>query len=740
MKSVLILLALLLISSGFGRMLLHRCLALRDAPLERFAYGTALGLAVAALGVFFLGLVGQLSFLPITLWWATLALVGALGMLRNAADLLQWVTRSRDARRLAEAAVRETAAVDLTYIRLIAPFTLLVLAVLGLFCLCACFQPPAGHEWDALAYHLADPKVFLLQHRITVLPTEHHSNFPFLMEMLYCVGLLYGGSGKFDGYALANMLHLATGALTMFGVLGFCRRLFPVQTGWIAVLLLATTPLYLWECCVAYIDVGMGLYVTLAVFAATMLIDTCHPPVKADAYTDSDVEPEADTSAGTTSPDRQRRIRDWTLLTGLTLGFALGIKYTSLIPFALIPLLLLFRRVAVRHVALLIGIAALVGSPWYLKSLIWMHNPVYPFLYKLFPSSLYWSADRAVTYQSEQTGFGYEHALAQPGPTLVNLLLTPWRLITTTKNFTNPGDFTFFTLLSGLYVAGILPLVFMRRLPRAVVDLALLLGAQILAWFFMAQVIRYLISFLPIAAVLAAYGFQAISKLDRTSPSHQASRGLRLFPTLITLLLTGQVLFLGWAICALPTSGPALIDPGLMPTSLTLGDALKSATDPDSRQDYLKRRLDLYEVVDWINQSAPTNAGVILYEETRGFYLDRPYLWGNREHSGYIPYDSMKDGAELTHWFLQRGYRYVLINLNWSPQRGGVQTNGHEIELLNDWYIERPPAIPWRFLTADAMRRGLWTIAAHEHGVVVLEIRETHAGENGMTMPGRRSP
>lgn len=713
MKSVLLLLLLLLISSGFGRTLLDRFLVLKDAPLERFAYGTAIGLGVGALGVFVLGMAGLLSFAPVTVWWLVMAGIGCGGALKNLRDALQSLGRGRPTRLFRA----QDGSTDLTYASLIAPLTLLVLVVTLLFCVCACFQPPTGHEWDVLAYHLADPRVFLAQHRITMLPTEHHSNFPFLMEMLYCVALLYGS------FPLANLLHLTMGALTLVAMLGFCRRVLPGHVGWIAVLLLATTPLFVWECCVAYIDVGMGLYVTLAAFSGTMMIETWN------GGRVNGVVPPGD------SANLPRRLQEWGLLAGTATGFALGIKYLALIPFALLPLLLLYRRVPLRQVLRVIGVAALIGSPWYIKNVALTHNPVYPYLFKLFPGSVYWSADRAAAYQSEQGGFGFSHALSYPGKptdnlfqTVSNLLQTPWHLTAAPRLFTNQGDFHFMVLVGGLYAAGILPLVFLRKIPRPIVDLLLLLGSQLLAWFFVAQVARYLVALLPIAAVAAAYGLSAVSRLDRPVRA-RATRSLRLFPTFGALILTGQALLMAWAICALPTTNRAVAQTGMMPTALALGDVLQNATEPDTREDYKTRRLDVYAAIDWINRNTPRSAGVVLYDEPRGFYLDRPYLWGNRDHSSYIPYDRMRDGAELTRWLRSHGYRYVLINLNWSPSRTGAERmDGQELELLRKWYVETPMPGSWRFLLADAMRRGLWTpTTAHTHGVVVLEIGEDSA-------------
>jgi len=720
MKSVLLLLLILLISSGFGRVLLSRCTVLKDSPLERFAYGTAIGLGIAALGVFALGMLGQLSFLPITLWWLFMALVGGIGTLGNLRDAIQGMGRGARPARLFRPQLGGT---DLTYANLIAPVSILVLLAIGLFCVCACFQPPTGHEWDALAYHLADPKVFLAQHRITSLPTEHHSNFPFLMEMLYCVALLY------DNFPLANLLHLTMGGLTLVAILGFCRRVLPGQVGWIAVLLLVSTPVYLWECCVAYLDVAMGLYVTLAAFAGTMLIETMHPTAP-DTRKDTREEP------GLSGPDDpgalqralQRRVTEWGLLAGVATGFALDTKYLALIPLALLPLLLLYRRVPLRPVLAIVGIAVLTGCPWYLKNVLLMHNPVYPFLFKLFPNSAYWSADRAAPYQAEQAGFGYPHALAYPGtPTdnlfqsMVNLFQTPWHLLTTPQLYANAGDFQFMILLGGLYAAGLFPLVFLRKIPRPIVNLILLFGIQLIVWFFNAQHIRYLVCLLPLGAVIAAYGLSAVTHLGRPR-GDRATKNLRLFPTLITLLMAAHLLFFTWSLTLPPVMNKTVRESGMMTTALNVSDVLKNATEPDSWEEFKRRRLVTYRPIEWINLNTPKSAGVVLYDEVRGFYLDRPYLWGNGEHSSYIPYSTMQNGMDLTSWLRQHGIRYVLINMNLSPYSTGV-VPGQELEQLRDWYEEKPMPGTWRYLVADALRRGLWTATPeHANGVVVLEI------------------
>src|SRR5207244_3620128 len=60
-----------------------------------------------------------------------------------------------------------------------------------------------------------------------------------------------------------------------------------------------------------------------------------------------------------------------------------------------------------------------VASPWYVKSYLWTNNPVYPFLYRLFPHSKYWNERADEGYRAEQASFGRGHGVRA-------LLDLPW--------------------------------------------------------------------------------------------------------------------------------------------------------------------------------------------------------------------------------------------------------------------------------------------------------------------------
>src|SRR5579875_1358928 len=290
-----LLLALLLfgVASGLGQTLLRQLDALKPYPLERFVYATALGLGVIGYGVFSLGFMGVL-YLPIVVAWVIVAaLVGTPGLIVQLKELKRWLVTERSVHADSQTAVGT----------IVNRFCLLALCFIAIASVVLALRPPSAMEWDVLAYHLADPKVFIANHRLAPLPTDHHSNFPMLMEMLYVVGLLLGGS------ALANYFHLMTLCLLVLGIIAVCARYYEAPVGFIAALILATTPLVLWEATTAYVDIAGACYSTLAVFVLLPLWDN--------------------------RPFDPRSCFQCSLLAGILMGFNLGIKYLGLIPFVL---------------------------------------------------------------------------------------------------------------------------------------------------------------------------------------------------------------------------------------------------------------------------------------------------------------------------------------------------------------------------------------------------------------------
>lgn len=491
-------------------------------------------------------------------------------------------------------------------------------ALLAGVTLISALRVPDGMDWDGLSYHLAAPKLYLRAGRIFFIPYDSHTQFPFTLEMLFTFGLAFGGPSA------AKLFHWAAGWLAAVAVGRWTMRLsaggrpVPAWAGAAAALAFGSMPLVLWEIGTSYVDLGTALFQFLALAALL------------DAVSFHEGRPVLD-------PRRA-------ILAGVFTGFALGTKYTALMQFGLLGLGLcgLLVRTAPEDrkktwIAatsfVLAGIA--VASPWYVKNWIWVHNPVYPFFYRFFPNSYSWNAEAEKGYAAEQTFFG----LGTGPQAMLNVF---WNLALHGRAFyvkepkTLMGD----KLGSlGPLWAGLVPLVFWtRKLDwRALVCLLYSL-ASITLWLLMTQQTRYL---LPVFAPLAVFVGVVLAGLD--------SRFMRSITAIFV------------AISALSS---------LAMHREMAGHSLRVVTGQISEQDYLRASLPgLYDACEFINQ-LPTASKVALYQETRGFFLDRDYYWANPGQNNEIPYDTLKSGSELGAFLRGMGITHLLINYDFAGDQG----------------------------------------------------------------------
>jgi len=245
---------------------------------------------------------------------------------------------------------------------------------IGLGLLMALFgvlAPSVMNDWDSLAYHLAVPKIWLLDGRIHVIDYIHQSNFPLTVDSLYLLGLKWGDQAGAKAFAWCFTL---LGAITLFG-LG--RQRYGERAGWWAALAFATVPVVLWESGSAYVDVANGIYAGLGLVFACLWLES----------------------------DDSKLI--WP--SAIMLGFAAGSKYTGLQTIAVAGLVTLVGALILKRnlkPVFVIGLAALaIGAPWYVKNVLWKENPVFPFFYSKLGGKD-WDQRRADIYTREQNGFG----------------------------------------------------------------------------------------------------------------------------------------------------------------------------------------------------------------------------------------------------------------------------------------------------------------------------------------------
>ncbi|NUP99122.1 MAG: hypothetical protein HUU35_04605, partial [Armatimonadetes bacterium] len=537
--------------------------------------------------------------------------------------------------------------------------------------------PPAAY--DDLTYHLAAPKVYLRTGAVRILPYDHHTAFPFTLEMLYTLALLVGNA------ATAKLLHAACWLLSLLAIFVLGRDHLGPRTGWLATLIFATTPLAFSEVGTAYNEFGYSLYQLLAWLCLFDYLNLRSHAVRFAA--DGSAAPKARQAA-------------WLPLCGVFAGLIYGTKYTGAlsIAFLLAAVVVLGRRDGLRRQAIradslaFLLIAGLVASPWVLRTWLGTGNPVFPFAHGLFQSP-YWSDERAGAYQGAQQEFGRSFVYTPEGlqvtePSagshrrLGRLLAAPWHLTFSPDWFFDRGlNFDGKARLGPAYLAGGLAAIvfwllllwryrhqrslasyqeqrdeqtrlvykqeFGREVPvpttraiteRVTVDTRRVQGLLLahvlffgLVWFVTMQYSRYLLPHLALWALLAAAGADGMLRLPLAGAA-------------ASVVLAMQVI--GGLAFALTASFPAL--------RVQLGGL--------TAEQYAAAPLPAWRAMAWINANTPPEAKVILYGEPRGYWLDRAYLWGERGHHTLIP-DSARQSmaAYLAYLKEQLGVTHALV-------------------------------------------------------------------------------
>jgi hypothetical protein len=624
----LLFIPIVLIVIAAGRSLARALRLPADATnLERNLAGYAIGLALLSYTMLALGL-ARLLYPAVA--WGLLAVLAAIGF-------PQIVQMGREARSALLSCFHPQGA---TWLMLA---TLVLFGALALVGVCtppvtflsahgpfpAAAAAAAGYtgigytEWDSIAYHLADPKLYLQHHRIYYIPWEHHSNFAFTAEMWYLWAML----AAHGSVPLAKMFHWSCWLAASLAVYAIGSRYFSVRAGALGAILFASTPLAFWEAGTAYVDLSTAFFLTATLLGVVSAVKT--------------------KEAG------------WWNVSAVLMGITLSTKATAGISLILIAAGLLWWKLknapspgrAIGGVAAWCAVAIAVGAPWYVKSFAYTGNPVYPFAYGVF-GGRYWNQEAANAYDGSNKSFGLGH---QP----INVLLAPWNL----TMYVMPGhpaqytgsdgkavvlypfldagntgakpfnDFaTELATLSPVLLAALFaPLVITRRRKLAGA-LGLYAGAAFLLTFLAMQYVRYLLPLVPLLCLLAAYTIDELLEERRIA---------------------------GWALSLLTLASVAY-------SAAFAGELAANqfpvASGKQARADYISHAFPAYDAIDYLNRQAPANAMTVFYGNPLGFYSDKPYLWGEKNHSGYIPYDTMHSSDDLLAFFRRIGVTHVLVD------------------------------------------------------------------------------
>jgi len=544
-----LLVLVLLTITGCGRLLLRSFGIRGTTESEKTLLGATLGLGLLSQAVFLLAALGILRT------WTVSALLGVF-----------WIVGFTELRSLAS-----SLSGDWSLLRDRPLMAGSVLLLLGLM-FWLTWVPP--HYYDSLVYHLPLAASYAREGALHTRPDLLFSHFPQNAEMLFTLSLLLGSD------ILAKMFSWLATFLSVWWLLELGKREVPVPVILLACLSVCTHTAVMLLTPTAYVETFVMLWITAAVLSFLRW--------RADA--DEDDMP-----------------RGWLALAGVFAGLGVGTKYYAGICPGILGLYLVGRwlhsrwpgresRLTVasraRDSLLFFITAAAAGLPWLLKNLYFIGNPVFPFLYKLFPGrGTGWAQDTAARYFGVMTEYGHLE-----GGWLKDLLQFPYLAASGSARFGGGADILGSLGWGLLFIT--LPLAaWAAWRKRHLRWLALYCAAHWALWFSTGVVLRFLVVLVPLLSLLAANGvYQAWTRIGTAAKT----------------ALAGALGILLWMNLALFLYVNIVVDN----FSVLLGER--------SRGEFLSRKLDYYPCAARARDAVAPNARILVVGEQRGYYIEQP--------------------------------------------------------------------------------------------------------------------
>ena len=590
--------ALLVIAAGIGRAITAWFFARTELEpgihrAERMALDGGVGIAMVGFGGLALGLVGLFQQMVLIAGLVLLVI-----LFRK--PIRSWLHDGTDMARS---------------IRFESRFTgfliIITLLLLGLAFVSA-LSPP--YAWDAMTYHLVEPRHLIETGRITASDSNFYLGFPKAIETLFA--MVMGITGRDTGTAL---VHYGIGVLALVGVAGCARRAANAQAGWLAVVLLVssfnTWQLFGWQ----YVDLAIMLYGTLAFIIALRWHES-----------------------------GQGR---WLILLGVICGFGFGVKYSfGSLMLALVILIIVRQPRRIIPNMLMFGLAAGIAyAPWALRGLLLYGNPIYPYLL----GGLNWTAERTAAFN--QAGRGMVG--------LGRIVEVPFLPITATIFGFNYDTAYSYTLGPFLLT---LPLVFIatwQKLPgtlkRIVISGSIILIPVYLYWaasmLFIGIAIqtRLVVFILPISAILGAAAVWSLDLLpEKPIKLSFLMKALIAFTTLFsTIDLIGYV---------------------------AQTHSFEVVLGTVSEEEFLFNKLSTYPAVMRQLDELPENSQVRFLFELRSYYCPENMtcltdslfdFWGRARREGMTPdeiFEVWRANGDDYVLFFQSGYDATSL-FSWTP-------------------------------------------------------------------------
>lgn len=445
-----------------------------------------------------------------------------------------------------------------------------------LFVLILASFPPISH--DGLSYHLNVPGMYIANHGFEKFRYNTLSNVPFNTEMLYTALLLFGNPIR------CKLLNFIFGLGVLAAIYAIAGKYFNGKRSlWPSAIFLVNY----WTVMTmsnTYVEI---VYTFYALMALWMILNWIF-----------------------------EKKNLWLILSAIFSGLAFGCKYTGAY-LAFILILFIFASLVVRkerqyaylfkNVGLFVLITLALASPWLIKNLVYVGNPIFP-MFRDILGGKDWSA--AVNRQFYYGQFG--RMLER---TVVDYILLPW-------NISINGGGTWAEYLDKVTPLWLMlaPLLLIFRRKKPALKYCLIYAALFfLVWTRSRQQVRDLFPIFPVLSIMAGLSITNISGMMDKYRYKNLKIGFQLFLVISLIGLSAE--FLSEAVYFLP-----------------------AATRVEKPEDFLADRVRAYPISQFINDNLEPDAGILFMVENRTFYCRR-----------YCYYDDFWRGSVITNLIYDAG-------------------------------------------------------------------------------------
>jgi hypothetical protein len=309
------------------------------------------------------------------------------------------------------------------------------------------------------------------------------------------------------------------------------------------------------------------------------------------------------------------------VLSGIFAGLALASSiYSGLIVLAMLITALVLntskkeKRAKTIKGLLIFGIlAAIISSPFYIRSLILTGNPVFPFFYTFFGGKNW-------NLQLHE----YLKALYAHSYSIYSFL----KYMLVTYNF-GPND----RMLTPIFLIFIPFIFIIKRRPEYIKRILMFTFIYLVIFYYFSGLMRrYSLVIFPFLSFLTAYSISNLLK----------NRAVYKIITFIFLMMFLVYDLMFSFACFIPR--------------------IQVVFKKEPADVYLSKYYDFYDTMKFVNNNTPASSKILLIW-AYGYYCERESLRGD-EQQGLIQYDLLKTPEQLAARFKALGLDYVLLNRN----------------------------------------------------------------------------